>query len=77
MPWGLGPGPAEAGAARGGRAVEGAFIPGALGSGVGSRARLSPTLGAPRKLFSEQNLPDKEPGFAQDGKWLGGPCARV
>lgn len=33
IPWGLGPGPAEAGAARG-PAVEGGFIPGALDSGV-------------------------------------------
>lgn len=72
-PWGLGPGPAEAEAARG-RAVEGAFIPGALGAGVGSRARLFPTLGAPHKPFLEHNLPDREPGFAPDGKPLGDPA---
>lgn len=75
-PWGLGPGPAEAEAARG-RAVEGAFIPGALGAGVGSRARLFPTLGAPHKPFLEHNLRTGSRGSPRTGSGSETPRTRV
>lgn len=31
--------------------------------------------GGSARTFLEQNLMDEDPGFAQDGKWLGGPRA--
>lgn len=34
-------------------------------------------LWSPTRTFLEQNLTDEEPGFAQDGKWLGGPRSGV
>lgn len=34
-------------------------------------------LWSPTRTFLEQNLMDEEPGFAQDGKWLGGPRSGV
>lgn len=72
FPWGLGPGPAEAGATRGG-VDEGGFLPGASGSGVRSRARLSPIPGPPRELFQSRTSRTRSPCSPRAESGLGDP----